>query len=537
LLAVLLVLGGYAIVLLSRLGGSIDVILRENYRSVIACEDMKEALERMDSGALFALAGHPEEGIALAATQGPRFEQALAVELGNITLPGEGERAERIREAYGLYRTTLDQVLDTGRPLDGRRQVYFEQLFPRFQEIKAVADEILRMNQEAMVAADGHARSLAGEARRRMILLLVLGTALAAGFVAYLSRAILGPLKRLTASAREIERGNLDVVVRAESRDELGRLAIAFNEMTGRLRELRRSDRARLLRAQHASQLAIDSLADAVVLFSPDLEVELANRSAVSLLGLTPGEPVPKQHAPWLLHALQEAQRSRPEEAASPEAAVPLSQEGKERYFLPHAVVIQDERRDIVGITLILSDVTDRRRQAEREATEGPLERSRGDSGWARLRLRRMLVGELIRPVIEELRPAFDTAGVGLAVEVDPDTPEVEADPGRIQLVLRNLLTNAREATPSGGAVTVVAKLRKGQAEISVTDTGRGIPPEYLERVFERFFQVPGTERFGGAGLGLAIARDIVREHGGEIRCESREGAGATFRFTLPAAR
>jgi signal transduction histidine kinase len=370
-----------------------------------------------------------------------------------------------------------------------------------------------------------------------MILLLVLGTALAAGFVAYLSRAILGPLKRLTASAREIERGNLDVVVRAESRDELGRLAIAFNEMTGRLRELRRSDRARLLRAQHASQLAIDSLADAVVLFSPDLEVELANRSAVSLLGLTPGEPVPKQHAPWLLHALQEAQRSRPEEAASPEAAVPLSQEGKERYFLPHAVVIQDERRDIVGITLILSDVTDRRRQAEREATEGPLERSRGDSGWARLRLRRMLVGELIRPVIEELRPAFDTAGVGLAVEVDPDTPEVEADPGRIQLVLRNLLTNAREATPSGGAVTVVAKLRKGQAEISVTDTGRGIPPEYLERVFERFFQVPGTERFGGAGLGLAIARDIVREHGGEIRCESREGAGATFRFTLPAAR
>jgi methyl-accepting chemotaxis protein len=247
LLAVLLVSGGYALHLLARLGGSIDVILRENYRSVIACENMKEALERMDSGALFALAGHPEEGVALAAAHGPRFEEALAVELGNITLPGEGERAERLREAYGLYRTTLQQVLDTGRPLAGRRQVYFEDLLPRFQEIKATADEVLRMNQEAMVAADAGARRLAAQARRRMILLLFFGTALAVGCVAYLGGAILGPLKRLTAAAREIERGNLDVIVRPESRDELGQLAIAFNDMTGRLRELR----LRIVRGHH----------------------------------------------------------------------------------------------------------------------------------------------------------------------------------------------------------------------------------------------------------------------------------------------
>jgi signal transduction histidine kinase len=535
LLAVLLILGGYAIHLLSRLGGSIDVILRENYRSVIACEDMKEALERLDSGALFALAGHPEEGAALAAAHGPRFGEALAVELGNITLPGEGERAERLRELYGLYWTTLGQVLDTGQPLAKRRQVYFEHLLPRFRELKRVADEILRMNQEAMAAANDSARSLAGEARRRMVLLLVLGAALAAGCVGYLSRAILGPLKRLTASAREIERGNLDVVVKAEGRDEIGRLAIAFNEMTGRLRELRRSDRARLLRTQEISQLAMDSLPDAVVLFSPDLEVELTNRSATSLLGLVPGEPISEPHAPWLLRTLKEAQRSRAGTPLGLDAAVPLPHEGGERYFLPRAVVVRDERREMVGITLVLSDVTEMRRGRQREIAQDRRERTADPAHRDRPR-ERLEAAELIRPAAEELRRSFDDAGVGLAVEVDPDTPEVEAEPERIRFVLQSLLANAREATPSGGAVTVVAKLREGQAEISVTDTGRGIPAEYLDRIFERFFQVPGTEGRGGAGLGLSIARDIVREHGGEMSCESREGSGSTFRFTLPAA-
>src|SRR5215813_9806843 len=93
LLAILIAVGVQSISLLDDLGGSIDVILRENYRSVIASEQMKEALERMDSGALFALAGEPQQGRAIAEQNRPRFDAALKTELGNITLPGEGERA------------------------------------------------------------------------------------------------------------------------------------------------------------------------------------------------------------------------------------------------------------------------------------------------------------------------------------------------------------------------------------------------------------------------------------------------------------
>jgi nucleotide-binding universal stress UspA family protein len=141
LLAILFAVGSESISLLTRLGGSIDVILRENYKSVIACERMKESLERMDSGALFALAGHAPQGSALARENRPRFEAALATELGNITLPGEGERAHRLRQLFAAYTPTLMRVLDPGVPLEERRALYFQKLFPTFQQIKGAADE------------------------------------------------------------------------------------------------------------------------------------------------------------------------------------------------------------------------------------------------------------------------------------------------------------------------------------------------------------------------------------------------------------
>jgi signal transduction histidine kinase len=85
--------------------------------------------------------------------------------------------------------------------------------------------------------------------------------------------------------------------------------------------------------------------------------------------------------------------------------------------------------------------------------------------------------------------------------------------------------------------VTVTAEPWEGRVRFAVTDTGDGIPAAHLERIFEPFYQVPGTQDLGDAGFGLAIARGIVQSHGGEIHCESEEGRGTTFWFTLPAAQ
>src|SRR5262249_27676869 len=157
--------------------------------------------------------GDDARGRELAAANRPRFEKALATELGNVTLPGEGPLAHRLERLYGEYRPAHERFLAGDEPPAARRALYFGTLLPLFQQIKATADAILDLNQRNMVEANAHARRMAAEARRRTALLLLCGAATAAAFVAFLSRAMLVPLRRLTASAREIESGNLDLVV------------------------------------------------------------------------------------------------------------------------------------------------------------------------------------------------------------------------------------------------------------------------------------------------------------------------------------
>lgn len=556
LLAILLFVGSESISLLSRLGGSIDVILRENYKSVIACERMKEALERTDSGALFALAGHEPQGRALAVQHLPRFEEALQTALGNITLPGEGERAERLRQLYAAYVPVLERVLAPEIPLEQRRTLYFDRLLPTFQQIKTTADEIREMNQRNMVEANDRARDLAAQAGRRMAVLLLVGTAFAGISVAFLSRSILAPLERLTRAARKMEGGDLDVTVPVSSRDEVGQLAAAFNSMGRGLRELRESDQARLLRAQRTSQLAIDSLPEAVAVFSVDLEVELANRAASSLLGLRPGEPVPQRHREWLLPQLVRADWVR-----APEAVVRLPLEGRERLYVPRVSELPRENGRPAGLVLVLEDVTDRRRGSEVHAgllanaardLEGalhPLREERIRQIAANLQAmsgleesRQQLHPEPVAPrdlidaAVREIASRCRGEQVELAADVSPATPRVLADRERTGAVLSSLLNNALAHTAAGGKVTVRAEPYEGRARFSVVNTGDGIPPEHLERLFEPFYQIPGTEDLGSVGLGLAVARDIVQSHGGEIGCESEPGRGTTVWFTLPAA-
>jgi len=248
LLAILIAVGVESISLLSELGGSIDVILRENYTSVLACDHMKEALERLDSAALFALAGEAQKGRELAAQSRPRFAAALQAELGNITETGEGERAARVRRLYDSYMPALERVLAAETPDAERHALYFSRLLPDFQQIKTNAEAILELNQQNMVAARDHSRALATQAGREMAILLLVGTAFAGLCVFFLSRAILGPLERLTWAARRIQGGDLDLTVPVASRDELGQLAAAFNSMAAGLRDLWESDQARLLR-------------------------------------------------------------------------------------------------------------------------------------------------------------------------------------------------------------------------------------------------------------------------------------------------
>jgi hypothetical protein len=193
LLVIILIIGMQSIVHLTKLGESIDVILRENYRSVIACQQMKEALERMDSGILFELLGYTQKGDELIRKNVLVFEMALQFELNNITLPGEGEKANHLQYLFGKYKLVLKKIEDSRSPISMRRDAYFTELFPLFLQIKDTASEILRMNQQNMSDANDLARSRAAAARKQMYLLLVAGTIVALGFIFFTGRWILRP--------------------------------------------------------------------------------------------------------------------------------------------------------------------------------------------------------------------------------------------------------------------------------------------------------------------------------------------------------
>lgn len=139
----------------------------------------------------------------------------------------------------------------------------------------------------------------------------------------------------------------------------------------------------------------------------------------------------------------------------------------------------------------------------------------------------------LVDDTVAAARAAADVGSITLLVAPPGGGagPTVDADPTRVREILGNLLANATRHTPAGGTVTVAVSGGAAMATVAVSDTGPGIPPELLDRVFERFVREPGST---GTGLGLAIARDLVVAHGGTIEAASPPGAGTTVSFTLP---
>jgi signal transduction histidine kinase len=174
-----------------------------------------------------------------------------------------------------------------------------------------------------------------------------------------------------------------------------------------------------------------------------------------------------------------------------------------------------------------------------RRLVEDLQELSRAEAGRIRLEPRAVAPSELVAVALGPLADAFAEKGLALATDLAPDLPAVRADPDRAVQVLTNLLTNALRYTPAPGAVRVTARRAEGGVELAVADSGVGIAPEHLPRVFERFYRAdPSRSRaLGGSGVGLTIARALAEAMGGRIRAESAGAAqGATFRFVLPAA-
>ncbi len=144
-------------------------------------------------------------------------------------------------------------------------------------------------------------------------------------------------------------------------------------------------------------------------------------------------------------------------------------------------------------------------------------------------------VSKVIQETLNLVEHQLKKSGVEVKLDSPPMLPAVKGNAGKLQQVFLNLFLNARDAMEAGGTLTIHAWSENGFARVDVADTGQGIEPEYLERIYDPFFTTKAARK--GTGLGLSVTYGIVREHGGTIEAESRVGAGSRFRVELPLAR
>jgi len=590
LLGIVAAIGVLTMLQIEDLGRAIDVILKENYRSVVACQEMKESLERIDSGILFTLAGNEDEGNSLITEYTSRFRIALDSELGNITLPDEKEKSHRIKALFDRYLKAIPLVTQAQGSMETRQGVYFSMVQPLFQEIKGTAQDILTINQKNMNDANNAARHRADSAHRSMLSAIMICAFMAALF-SYLShRWILRPINRLIESTNEIRAGNLDLVLEEGSRDEIGRLSESFNEMVAALRQARKTDRINLLRTRRATEEVFKCLPAAIAVLDLDGRVEVSTETAGRNFGLKPGVYADKIGYEWLPPMIRKAlDEDRAVERDPKTGYIQQFIDNREYFFQPMVVSIPVgiEGGESAGLALILNDMTQVHEQQELkrgvvstvshqlktpmtslrmsiylllEERVGALNEkqiellmaARDDSDKLvgilndLLDLNRIEAGKsnlspepvspraLVRDAVEPFLFEAKDKGVTILNDVSEDLPEVMADQQKIRHVFMNLFSNALRFTGPGGSIKVKAQLEPEHVRFSVEDTGTGIPAEHLSRLFEQFYRVPGQDDKSGIGLGLAIVKEIVRAHGGDVGVESETGKGSTFHFSLP---
>lgn len=587
LLAIVLSVGIPGVLLITKLGGSIDLILRENYASVVACQNMKESAERMDSGLAFALEGEEARGHQLFQQHVPLFEKNLQIELHNITLPGENELAHKLQKLEQDYLQLANQFFAMPSGKRDRNTIYFRQLLPTFTEIKDTAQTILEMNQQNMVDADRQARSESSRSTRLLIATMALGLVISILIAYYLARSLLKPIHALTDSAIQLGEGNLDQVVPVISKDELGQLAEAFNKMASKLRSYRQSTTEKIIRAQQTMESTLAAFPDPILVFSKDRQIELTNPEAKKFLqkvGHISDLPAPL--SPLIDAVIQQGVNYQP---TSFDKTVALHIDGEEIFFLPRILSLKNESGEVFGAVLVLQDVT-RFRLADDVKTNliatvshelktpltgmqmaiyllleekvGPLTpqqtdlllTARGNSDRLLhmiedlLDLARFERGNAVLSDSEQIAPKtlIDDATADLQngdllkngafkidVQVEPSLPEVKVSRLRISQVFTNLLSNAVKYSPTGGIIEISAKKVGKMIRFAVRDQGIGISPEHQKHIFEKFFRVSDTSQ-DGVGLGLAISREIIQAHGGSMGVESAEGQGSEFYFFLP---
>jgi two-component system, NtrC family, sensor histidine kinase KinB len=587
----------WAVTNLVSLGKATDAILSENYRSILAAENMVDALERQDSGMLLMFLGDTEKGIAQFRENEAVFLEWLARAKDNITIQREAELIQSIEAGYSAYRRHFSSLTDLGEAGGATLEpaYYQETVYPLFARVREACIGLRNLNEETMYAASVRAGGVARRAIWSTTLLAASALIVALMFSLFLAERIVRPIRHFMEASRKISSGDYAVQVTVETDDELGRLAGEFNQMAQQLGRYHEMNIEQIISEKNKGEAILSSIEDGLVVFDTKLKVTGINPAARRLLDLAFSGSSTLQcadifPAPQVCDLIRKTVETGAQPNVPDEQRIIVLTEGDgARHCLFSATAIRGRDRNLSGIVLLLRDVT-RLKEVERLKSEfvmaashelrtpltslgmsvdlllehaaggladkdrdllqaaheevhrmkalvnDLLDLSKIEAGRIELEFESVPVPTLFDHVEAVFKSQMEMKEVSLTSDLPADMPKVRADANKITWVLTNLISNALRYVSKGGHIGLLAHRIGPHVHLSVRDDGPGIPPEYQTKIFQKFVQVKGQEA-GGTGLGLAICKEIVRAHGGAIWVESSAGQGSTFTFTLPVAQ
>ena len=594
LVLLIAIVGTTASINLFDLSRAIDGLMISNYKSINAATNMMEAIERQDSAMLIYINVDTQKGKDLFTSNNEDFLKWFNVDANNITEKGEKELIDTIKVSYNHYiKLFLDlQEIQSKQGSAKANEFYNTKMMPDFINAKNELKKLSLLNEKAMFQSKDTATQ---NAKSSMYLVLGISIfAIIGGFAVsrFFTDRFLKPITLLTQTMKLVKAGDLNQQAIINTKDEISELSIEFNNMTKRLQQYEQSTMGNLLAEKNKSIAIVKSISDPLIVLDPDYRIILLNNAFENIFNVSENVFTNK-------HFLEGVRNGEIFDFIS--ATFKSEDETKSKIFLVNAndedyyfnvivTTVKDNNANLSGMIVIFQNVTQLKElekirtdfiatishefktpltsimmgtdvlidegmgqlnedqkqfiQAIREDSDrlaklvnGLLELTRIESGKAIFKFQEYPVGDIIKCALKPFYQLAEQQAKTLNFNCEEGIANVIADFEKITWVLNNLISNALKYTDAGDKITVDAAQKDRKIYITVKDTGMGIPDEYIDKIFEKFFQVKGGEiEVRGTGLGLAVVKEIIEAHHGEIWCESKLDQGSSFTFTLNAS-
>jgi len=593
-LALMIVVFVWALIHLLDLGEASDAILRENYKSILAAENMVYAIERQDSATLLLFLGYEEQGWRQFRENESLFFQWLARAKDNITVEGEERIVSTIEKEYSAYLHHIFGLPPVSKSnLQKSAAFYHETILPSFISVRDACIRLREINQETMFKASERARHVAKRAIWSMVIIGSAAVGIGLGFSLLLSNLLVKPVRRMMEATQKISEGNYDVEISIQSSDELGDLTNDFNKMAKKLKAYHDLNIDQIVAEKRKSDAIIRSIDDGIVIVDKELKVTGINPTAAKALHIE-HDQIQNKHFlevvknEMLFNYVKQSVETGQSPSVEERKTIFTIEEGeKQRHYQFSITPVHGKPGSLLGVVLLLRDVTrltelDRMKsefvmiashelrtpltsigmsiklllektmekldgkeqqlllaahedlQRLKNLVNNLLDLSKIEAGKMAMEFENISVYSLCQNAMGVLKNQIDAKGVNVTLDLLPHLPNVKADANKIIWVLTNLISNALRYTDNGGQIRLSAERIDPYVHVSVVDNGPGIPFEVQSKIFDKFVQIKSDKALGGSGLGLTICKEIIRAHAGTIWVDSTPGEGSTFTFTLP---